>query len=332
MINTKPLRRRLIAAASTALAGVLLLAGCASGQGGQGTDAPAASGESASFPVTFENANGTTTTIEVQPQRVLSTSVSITGTLLAMDAPVVASVSDAKGKFFPQWAPIAEERGVTNAWPAGKPDLEAAIAAQPDLIIVSTSGADSAMDQLAQLEGIAPTIVVNYSEITWQELATQLGPPLGAQAGAEKAVSDFDAHVEDTAGKINVPSGSANIVSFNGPDDTNPIGMTSGPHARLLTQLGFTIEEPDPAWHANPQQRSDFVFASYENLTQLKGETTFLVAADDAKVKAFRDDPVLANLPSVRSGQVYALGLDSFRVDPYSAKNMVDLVAEQLAR
>src|SRR5690606_29645295 len=71
----------------------------------------------AGWPRSFGNADGSVTEIPAQPQRILSTSVTITGTLLAVDAPVVASGSAGNGTFFAQWAELAEERGVENAWP-----------------------------------------------------------------------------------------------------------------------------------------------------------------------------------------------------------------------
>ena len=46
---------------------------------------------SASFPLTFENADGTTTEIPAQPERIVSTAVTLTGGLLSFDAPVIAS-------------------------------------------------------------------------------------------------------------------------------------------------------------------------------------------------------------------------------------------------
>lgn len=325
--NSRP--RRIAAVLLAALVGAFVLAGCSSDSGSEKAAGGSAESE-ASFPVSFKNADGTTTEIEKKPERILSTSTSITGTLLAIDAPVVASASDAKGNFFKQWAKVAEERKVTNAWPVEAVNIEAAYAAKPDLIIVSTSGADSAMNQLAELQQVAPVIVLDYSKQTWQDLATQLGEATGLQDQAKKTVDEYNKYVADAAKKITVPEGTANIVAYNGPTDNNPIGMGSGPHADVLKELGFKIEEPDPAWHTIPQKRSDFVFAAYENLTQLKSPTTFVLAVDNAGTSKMTSDPVLANLPSVKSGQVYGLGPNSFRVDYYSAKEIVDGVVANL--
>jgi len=287
--------------------------------------------QDAGWPRTFANADGTTTEIPAQPQKILSTSVSITGTLLAVDAPVVASGSAGNGRFFAQWAPVAEERGVTNAWPAGSVDIEAVYAAEPDLIIVSTSGADSALDQLAEFQAIAPTIVLNYGNQTWQQLAGQIGEATGLEAQVAAKVAEFDQYVAEAAAGIEVPEGTANIISFNGPGQDNPIARAGGVHAQLLAALGFTVEDPNPEWHSQPNQRADFVWAPYEKLVELTSETTFLLSQDDEGAKAFLEDPVLANVPSVKAGQVYGLGANSFRIDYFSATEIVDGIVARFA-
>lgn len=293
-----------------------------------GSSAMAADG----WPRSFTNADGTTTEIAAQPQRILSTSVTITGTLLAIDAPVVASGSAGNGRFFAQWAPVAEERGVTNAWPAGSVDIEAVHAAQPDLIVVSVTGADSALDQLAEFQAIAPTIVLNYGSQTWQELAGHLGDATGLEEAAAAKVAGFDAYVADAAAKITVPEGTADIISFNGAGQDNPIARAGGVHAALLQSLGFTVEDPNPEWHSQPNQRADFVWAPYEKLVDLTSATTFILSRDNEGAKAFLEDPVLANLPSVKAGQVYGLGANSFRIDFYSATEIVDGIVENFSK
>lgn len=278
------------------------------------------------WPRTFSNADGSTTEIPSQPTRVLSTAVSVTGTLLAIDAPVIGSGSAANGQYFAQWAAVAAERGVINVWPAGAVDLEAAYAAQPDLIMVATTGGDAALAQLAEFQLIAPTIVVDYGNQTWQSLATQLAVALGSEAETESVLADYDQHVAEVAATLSLPAGTANVISFNGPGTTNPIARIGGPHASLLEALGFLIEDPDPAWHAQAGQRADFVWAPFENLIDLSSETTFLLSRAEDDVADFVDHIILAALPSVRAGQVYGLGINSFRIDYYSSLEIVESV------
>src|SRR5699024_8215864 len=126
---------------------------------------------------------------EAQPERIVST-VSVTGTLLSIDAPVVGSGAGGNGEFFGQWADIAEDQDVETLWSAGSVDLEALISAEPDLIVTSASGADSLTDNLDELRDIAPTIVVDNAGQTWQELAEELGEATGLEAEAAAAVDE----------------------------------------------------------------------------------------------------------------------------------------------
>lgn len=299
---------------------LLLMGGCLAGCG---TD-PEKSSEQSEGSIRFTNADGSITTIPARPRRILSTSASVTGTLLAIDAPLAASASAANGQYFPQWAQVAKERAVENIWPAGDVDIEAAIALKPDLIVVSTGGADSARAQLAELQAIAPTILVDYGSQSWQDLALQLGKATGLESGATARIAAFDRYVADARSRITVPEGKVNIISFNGAGTTNPIATANGAHGRLLAALGFTVEDPDPAWHATTEAQGAFVWAPYEMLTRLTASTTFLLRANDERVAAFLGDPVLANLPSVRARRVHSLGANSFRIDYYSATQIVD--------
>lgn len=334
-MTTRIRRPRLAAVTSLAIAGILALAGCGSDSTPSSdptSDSPAPTEEATTpaaeqeWPRTFTNADGTTTEIPAQPERIFSTSVSVTGTLLAIDAPVVASGSAGNGTYFPQWADVAEERGVENAWPAGAVDPEAVIAASPDLIIVSVSGADSAVDQIAEFQRTAPTIVVDYGNQTWQELATELGEAAGIEDQVEALISSFDDSVSEAAEAITVPEGTANIISFNGAGESNPIARVGGPHAELLASLGFTVEDPDTDWHTQDNVRADFVWAPYEKLVELTSQTTFILSADDADAQGFANDPVMANVPSVQAGQVYGLGANSFRIDYFSSTEIVDSI------
>lgn len=90
-------------------------------------------------------------------------------------------------------------------WPAGSVDLEQAWATTPDLIVVSINGADSALAHLSDLQAIAPVIVVNYSNQTWQDLARQLGDALGLEQQAAASITGFDALIASTRTRISLP-------------------------------------------------------------------------------------------------------------------------------
>ncbi|WP_226437995.1 MULTISPECIES: hypothetical protein [Rhodococcus] len=108
------------AAAVGALALGLTATACSSDDDGSAADSTASSAAAETtgqWPRTIETAQGPVT-IESQPQRIVSTSVTLTGSLLALDAPVhgtgaqPASTVTTESGLFTQWADVAEERGV----------------------------------------------------------------------------------------------------------------------------------------------------------------------------------------------------------------------------
>ena len=276
------------------------------------------------WPRTFTNVDGSTVEIKAPPKRILSTSVSITGTLLAINAPVVASSTAANGQYFAQWDKIAKQKGIEKLWSAGSVDLEMAYLAAPDLIIVSINGGDTVYPQVTQLQQIAPTIILDYGKQGWESLAVQLGQATGLEQQAVDILQSFNVLVTKSKEKIQVPKGNVNIVSYFGPGTVNPISLTTSPHAVLLQQLGFSIESANIDWQPKDKPISDFVWAQYEHLTQLTAPTTFLLRGTEKDSKIFMADPILANINSVKNKQVYGLGANSFRVDYYSAQEIIN--------
>ncbi len=324
--------RRALASVALLASAALTLAGCTANNSADDNANDSSQGSSAAWPRTFENADGTTTEIPEQPEQIVSTSVTVSGTLLAIDAPLVASGSAGNGEFFAQWDDIAKDRDVANLWAASAPDIEAIYNYTPDLIVVSASGADSTADIISELQQIAPTILVDYGGQTWESLAEELGEATGLEDQAAKTITEFDDYVASASEKITVPSGSANIISFNGPGEDNPIARAGSVHGDLLESLGFTIEDPNPEWHTQDNLRQDFVWTAYEHLVDLKADTTFILMKDNEGAKAFASDPVLANVPSVQNGQVFGLGVNSFRVDKFSATEIVDDIVTNFSK
>lgn len=334
--------------ALTALVAAGTLAACSggspqSGQSGQpgaaGASLTTQSGGSTSsgeWPRTVAHEKGELK-LDAQPQRIVSTSISATGTLLAIDAPVVASaatslsdITDDQG-FFSQWSEVAQERGVEVLYPNLEFDMESLIAADPDLVVVSTSGADSVVDQYDQIAAQFPTIVVDYSKQTWQDLATELGEATGHEADAQSAIDDFDSKVSEAAAKITAPAGGAAIVSFNGPGADQGVAKNTGPHAQLLESLGVEVHEAPEDLDTSERPRSDFAFVTLENLSQaISGDAVFLLSGTPETVAAFEAEPVLANVAAVNSKKVYPLGPTSFRIDYYSGQQFIDAVVQAL--
>jgi iron complex transport system substrate-binding protein len=331
--------RRLGAVAVAALV-ALTAAACSSDSASDdsasttGTDSTAASSDEGAWPRTVEHELGSTE-IDAEPLRIVSTSVTLTGILLSMDAPVVASAATTPAAanqdtgFFDWWADVAVDRDVEVLYQNLEFDEEAVIAADPDLIVVSTTGADSTADQYDALSDIAPTIGIDYSTSDWQDVATELGAAIGMEDEAQATIDEFDAHVAEVADSITVPEGTVNAVVFNGSSGDTAFAKPDGSHGTLLTALGFDVVGADDSLDTSDQARNDFAFVSLENTVQaLTADTVLIISGGDDKAEALQAEPVLANAPAVQSGQVYALGEDSFRIDYYSGTEIADTIAQ----
>lgn len=293
-------------------------------------------GNDATWPRTIKHAAGELT-VEKKPLRIVSTAPSLTGILLAIEAPVVASaattpsnLTDGKG-FFSQWAEVADKRGVEILYTNLNFDIEAIIGWNPDILIASATGADSVVQHMGELtaQGV-PTLVINYSNQSWQEIATQLGQALGLEAQAAASIADFNAYAAAMAKTITPPKAPVSIVGYN-VGGTYSIGLPESPQAQLLKALGFHVVALPDHLRSKVTRRSDFEFISHENLPEaIAGESVFLLRGTDSDVEAILADPVLANRPAIRERRVYALGPSSFRIDYYSGRQMIDTVVRSM--
>lgn len=268
------------------------------------------------------------------PKRIVSTTPSVTGILLAMDAPLVAStaatpsrLTDDKG-FFTQWAKVADERGVQVLYKNLVFDIESVIGQDPDLVVISSTGADSVIQHqdALQAQGLKTT-VVNYSNQSWQEIATELGRQTGLQVQAAAAIKRFDEYTAAVGAGLTVPAGTVSVVGYN-IGGSYSVARENSPQARVISALGFKVNGLPAALESQVKRSSDVAFISRENLSAaITGDSVFLLSATDADVQAFLADPVLANLPAVINKRVYSLGPSSFRIDYYSGREMIDAVA-----
>lgn len=267
-------------------------------------------------------------TLEHKPTRIVSTSVTLTGSLLAIDAPVVASgattpnnrVADGQG-FLRQWGDIAKQRKVARLY-IGEPSAEAVAAQMPDLILISATGGDSALALYDQLSAIAPTLIINYDDKSWQALLTQLGTITGHEKQAAGRIAAFDTQFAQVKQQMTLPPQPVNAIVYTAAAHSANLWTAESAQGKLLHQLGFTLADLPAGLQTSTSQgkRHDIIQLGGENLaTGLNGEGLFVFAGDEKDVAAIYANPLLAHLPSVKNKRVWALGTETFRLDYYSA-------------
>lgn len=284
-----------------------------------------------SMPRQISGENGTIT-LQNPPKRIVSTSITLTGSLLAIDAPVVASgagvpnsrFTDSQG-FFSQWGALAKQRGVQRLY-SGAANVESVASQAPDLILVSATGNDSAMRVVDQLKSIAPVLVVNYDNKSWQQVVTLLGQATGHEARASQIVKQFDQRVAQLKPALHLPPQPVSALVWNGEGREVNLWTPASAQGKLLQQLGFQLATV-PASLATSHSmgnRSDIVQLSGETMNQgLKGNSWLLFVADQAMAKQVVADRFLQHAAAVQQQHIYPLGYDNFRLDYYSANNLL---------
>ena len=272
-------------------------------------------------------------TLESKPTRIVSTSVTLPGSLRAIDAPIVASgattpnnrVADGQG-FLRQWGDIAKQRKVARLY-IGEPSAEAVAAQMPDLILISATGGDSALALYDQLSAIAPTLIINYDDKSWQALLTQLGEITGHEKQAAERIAAFDKQLAQVKQQMTLPPQPVNAIVYTAAAHSANLWTAESAQGKLLHQLGFTLADMPAGLQTSTSQgkRHDIIQLGGENLaTGLNGEGLFVFAGDEKDVAAIYANPLLAHLPSVKNKRVWALGTETFRLDYYSAMLVLD--------
>ncbi|MFM2476067.1 Fe2+-enterobactin ABC transporter substrate-binding protein [Celerinatantimonas sp. MCCC 1A17872] len=275
-----------------------------------------------------------TVTLAKPPTRIVSTSVTLTGSLLAIDAPVIATAaavpnnrfSDQYG-FFKQWGKIAHKRGVKPLY-IGDVDAERVAQMHPDLIVVSASGKDSAIGMLAKLQKIAPTLVLDYSTNRWQKLVTILGQATGHESQAHARISEFAKRVQTLKSKLKLPPQPVNAFVYNAAIRSVSLWQPHSAQGQLLSSLGFKLAKPNGAI-GKTNQRNDMVRVSGEHLfNALSGKTFLLFGVGNKAVSQLKQDQLLKMFPAAKANRVYALGADTFRLDYYSSNALLERLSQ----
>nr|WP_113866950.1 Fe2+-enterobactin ABC transporter substrate-binding protein [Brenneria salicis]NMN92980.1 iron complex transport system substrate-binding protein [Brenneria salicis ATCC 15712 = DSM 30166]RBP61953.1 iron complex transport system substrate-binding protein [Brenneria salicis ATCC 15712 = DSM 30166]RLM31242.1 Fe2+-enterobactin ABC transporter substrate-binding protein [Brenneria salicis ATCC 15712 = DSM 30166] len=291
------------------------------------------------WPRTVQTAKGPLT-LSHPPQRIASTSVTITGSLLAINAPVIASgatspssnVADNQG-FFSQWSKEAAERGVKPLY-ITEPNAEAVAAVSPDLIVIAATGGDSALKLYDQLTTIAPTLVIDYGDKSWQQLARQLGIATGHEADADSVIAQFEQRVRAVKQAITLPPQPVSAVVYYEDGRGVNIWTKASAQGQLLTELGFQLATLPEGIKTETKQgkRQDIVQISGESTAEsLNGKSLLLFSADDSIISAVLGNPFLSHLEPVRERTIWAMGTDTFRLDYYSASNMLSNIERHFA-
>lgn len=294
------------------LAALLTLTAC----GGDGdTDATTATGTGTStgsdretaaetdFPVTIQHKFGETT-IESEPQRVVSVGFNDQDPLLALGITPVAVREWFGGKPHATWVWAQDELGDAEptVLPVGELDFEQVAALQPDLIVGIYSG--MTQEQYGLLSQIAPTVAqsddyVDFG-VPWQEQTRIIGRAVGREDRAEELISALESRFEAVREQHAAFQDATGMVGFLGGGDADyHVYGRQDLRSRFMTALGFEI----------PEEVARFVGDEFsapisrERLSLTDVDVMVWVVNDTEGREQLADEPLYQRLDVVKEGR-----------------------------
>jgi iron complex transport system substrate-binding protein len=286
------------------LAAAVVLSSCGSGAQDD-ADAAAAGSSSGAFPVAIEHTFGTTT-IDEEPQDVVTWGFGSTDAALALGVVPVAIPFQAYGGNEQGLLPwIAEELDELGApTPTVLPEgdevpFEAIAAADPDVILANYSGITA--QDYETLSQIAPTVAYPGEAWTtpWRDVVTTVGVALGRAQEAEDLVADTEQAIADAATEHPELQGKT-VAAVWDTAGTFYVYEAADARVEFLTDLGLEVA---PSVEALSTDESTFYSTlSYEQTSQLTSDILLSYATTQAEADAFAAQPYARAMPQIAAG------------------------------
>lgn len=261
--------------------------------------------------ITVTDQTGREVTLEKQPERIVSGYYISTSACIALDLKDrLVGIETGSGKR-PIYSLAAPEL-MTEAVDVGSAknfDIEACIAAEPDLVILPMKARDYA-DTLTEL-GIAAIVVNPESQEALEEMISLIACITGVQPKAEELLS-FYASVSDKIDTLTAQIGNRPVVYMSSADSPFTTVSGSSYQGNLLSIAGG-VNAGDVLQDISG---SDI---DYEQFLSMDPEYIIIPANSMAngygyEISEFTDRPEFANVKAVADGNIYLMpiGLESW--------------------
>jgi iron complex transport system substrate-binding protein len=327
-------------------AAALVLAACSGGTDSTtGAAAPTPTGSAAAYPVTLTHAFGSTV-LERQPQRVATVSWVNADVALALGVVPVGMPKDEYGgndRGSTPWkdaaleaagAPLGSDRAPVQYSEADGINFAEVAQTTPDVILAAYSGLTR--EDYDKLSKIAP--VVAHPEVAygtpWQESTRIIGTALGRTDRAEQVVAETEALIADRAAAHPQIKGKTFLYGNLEPASGKGVNIytASDNRPRFLTSLGMQLAPAASGGAAD----AFYLEWSPERADELAADVFVTWVPDDATKAAIAQDPLLGQIPAVRTGALVAdadntLTLSVSAASPLSLPWALDRFLPQLA-
>ncbi|WDZ88381.1 iron-siderophore ABC transporter substrate-binding protein [Nocardiopsis sp. HUAS JQ3] len=200
----------------------------------------------------------------------------------------------------------------TNSPAEDDVNIEELANAAPDLIIGVHTQSGAQAQMLANLEAIAPTVLLEWEGTgSWREHLHQVAEVLDTPEQAEQAVAEYETALEQarqqiTGAGVDPAATEVSLVRLQSQSEIRLETPASFP-GQIVQDLGL----PRPQGQTQAQGETDFIALGYEHLERADGDAVFVLAGS-----GYPDAPrtfsagVWSNLRAVRDERIYRMDHD----------------------
>jgi len=237
--------------------------------------------------------------------KVASMSIHITNNLLALGIQPVGSVIGGDVKdFLPH---VADQlKGTQKLGVVTDPDMEALLALQPDVIYIDK---EYSSKDLAKFEQIAPTIVIDMDQGTWQDQLKEIATHVGLEKKADTFIADYDTKAAQVSTLIHSRLGAdAKVMAIR----MTPKELRVMSIARPLGPIMFEDLKLQMADGIDKISKDEpYQVISKEVLPDFNADAIFVIISkgNDAQTNfdELEKNPLWLNLKAVKNKHVYVL-------------------------
>ncbi len=297
-----------------------------------GTSPTGTATSAAAFPVTIEHVYGETT-IEAEPQRVVSIGFAEHESILALGVTPIA-VRDWYGdQPYATWPWAQDELGDAEpeVLPSTELNFEQIAALEPDLIIGVSSGIEEG--DYETLSKIAPTVTRTGEQLygtPWREQLQIIGQALGRSDVAEQVIADTEAKFAAVREEHPEFDGLEAAIAFEFEGKPGAYASEDS-RAQILGEFGFVT----PAEFDELSGDQFYFTVSPEELSIIDRDVIVWLASDEATLETLQSMPLRPTLTAYAEGrEVIAdpLLAGAFsHASPLSIEFVIDELVPQLA-
>ena len=260
------------------------------------------------------------TCIPIQPRRIIALSSSvIPDSLLALGIKPIAVtyVSHFDRKIF-HGLSADDIDGIELVGTNEQPSLEKILELNPDLILAPMRNGASMYEQL---QNIAPTVIIDVDELTFSphENFLTIAEILDRKNEAELVIEHYQEQVKTVKKLLGEQLEAVEVafIVYNGGEFYVP--ARSATFFEVLSDVGVRI---NPVF----MERNQWVPISIEVISEYDSDILFILNPDNKSVSFFLQNPLIAQLKSVKNNQAYVV--DVINWVPYGPLGMSKLLDE----